>query len=83
LCAKAIPSAGFVAGPCLFKDTMQLAAFSKNQFNRRIGYSAMLVNEGLPSFLVDQIRQQYPPETMTVGLLGWRSRRTAMVRDRH
>jgi UDP-N-acetyl-D-mannosaminuronic acid dehydrogenase len=66
--AKGIPSAGLAAGPCLFKDTMQLAAFSKNQFS--IGYSAMLVNEGLPSFLVEQLRQQHPLETMTVGLLG-------------
>jgi UDP-N-acetyl-D-mannosaminuronic acid dehydrogenase len=66
--ARGIPRAGLAAGPCLFKDTMQLAAFSKNQFS--IGYSAMLVNEGLPSFLVDQLRQQYPLETMTVGLLG-------------
>lgn len=66
--AKGIPRAGLAAGPCLFKDTMQLAAFSKNQFS--IGYSAMLVNEGLPSFLVEQLRQKYPLDTMTVGLLG-------------
>lgn len=66
--AKGIPSAGLAAGPCLFKDTMQLAAFSKNQFS--IGYSAMLVNEGLPSFLVEQLRQQHSLEKMTVGLLG-------------
>jgi UDP-N-acetyl-D-mannosaminuronic acid dehydrogenase len=66
--AEHIPRAGLAAGPCLFKDTMQLAAFSKNQFS--IGHAAMLVNEGLPSFLVEQLRGQYPLETMTVGLLG-------------
>src|ERR1043166_4267864 len=66
--AKGIPSAGLAAGPCLFKDTMQLAAFSKNQFS--IGYSAMLVNEGLPSFLRAQLRLPYPLDKMTVGLLG-------------
>lgn len=66
--AKGLPRAGLAAGPCLLKDTMQLAAFSKNQFS--IGYAAMLVNEGLPSFIVDQIRQQFPLESMTVGLLG-------------
>ncbi|MCC7418289.1 MAG: nucleotide sugar dehydrogenase [Acidobacteria bacterium] len=66
--AQGIPSAGLAAGPCLFKDTMQLAAFSKNQFS--IGYAAMLVNEGLPGFLVDHLRQRYPLESMTVGLLG-------------
>jgi UDP-N-acetyl-D-mannosaminuronic acid dehydrogenase len=66
--AQGIPNAGLAAGPCLFKDTMQLAAYSKNQFS--IGYSAMLVNEGLPSFLVEQLRQLYPLESLTVGLLG-------------
>ena len=33
--ASNIPSAGFSAGPCLFKDTMQLASFFKNQFSLR------------------------------------------------
>ena len=27
-----IPTAGFTAGPCLLKDTMQLAAFNNNNF---------------------------------------------------
>src|SRR4029078_7474911 len=30
--AADIPRAGFAAGPCLFKDTMQLAAFNNNNF---------------------------------------------------
>ena len=63
-----MPRAGLAAGPCLFKDTMQLAAFSKNEFS--IGHAAMLVNEGLPSFLVEQLRQQHPLELLTVGILG-------------
>ena len=66
--AAHMPRAGLAAGPCLFKDTMQLAAFSKQQFS--IGHAAMLVNEGLPSFLVDQLRQQHSLESLTVGLLG-------------
>ncbi len=41
-----IPKAGYAAGPCLLKDTMQLTAFSNNLFS--LGYSAMLINEGLP-----------------------------------
>lgn len=45
---------GFAAGPCLFKDTMQLSAYQNNGFF--LGQSAMLVNEGLPSFLVDQLK---------------------------
>ena len=30
--AANIPRAGFAAGPCLLKDTMQLAAFNNNNF---------------------------------------------------
>ena len=37
--AARIPGPGFAAGPCLFKDTMQLAAFSRNQF--ALGHAAM------------------------------------------
>ena len=45
-----LPKAGFAAGPCLFKDTMQLAAFNNNNFF--LGHAAMLINEGLPNFVV-------------------------------
>jgi UDP-N-acetyl-D-mannosaminuronic acid dehydrogenase len=47
--------AGFAAGPCLLKDTLQLAAFASNNFF--LGHAAMLVNEGLPNFLVNQLRE--------------------------
>jgi len=63
-----VPGPGFAAGPCLFKDTMQLAAFYKNQFS--IGHAAMLVNESLPMFVVDSLAGQHNLEEMTVGLLG-------------
>jgi UDP-N-acetyl-D-mannosaminuronic acid dehydrogenase len=63
-----LPTAGFAAGPCLFKDTMQLAAASNNTFN--LGHAAMLINEGLPNFVVRQIKARYPLDTMTVGILG-------------
>jgi UDP-N-acetyl-D-mannosaminuronic acid dehydrogenase len=46
--------AGFAAGPCLLKDTLQLAAFTGNNFF--MGHAAMLVNEGLPNYLVAQLR---------------------------
>ncbi len=65
---KGMPSAGFAAGPCLFKDTMQLASFSNNTFF--LGHSAMLVNEGLPNFLVGRLKSKYPLKYMTVGILG-------------
>jgi UDP-N-acetyl-D-mannosaminuronic acid dehydrogenase len=63
-----MPAPGFAAGPCLFKDTMQLAAFSQNQFF--LGHSAMLVNEGLPGFVVDQLEKKLPLEGKTVGVIG-------------
>ncbi len=63
-----MPSAGFAAGPCLFKDTMQLAAFNKNNFV--LGHAAMLVNEGLPLYVVSQLEERYDLSAMTVGILG-------------
>ena len=66
--AADMPSAGFAAGPCLFKDTMQLGAFSNNTF--ALGHSAMLVNEGLPLYVVEQIKEKYDLSNMTVGILG-------------
>lgn len=46
---------GFAAGPCLLKDTLQLAAFAKNSFF--LGHAAMLINEGLPNFIVEQLHR--------------------------
>ncbi|PYU72353.1 MAG: nucleotide sugar dehydrogenase [Acidobacteria bacterium] len=66
--SKDFPLAGFAAGPCLFKDTMQLASFYRNQFG--LGFQAMLVNEGMPQFIVDRLDAAYPLDQMTVGLLG-------------
>ena len=66
--AADLPGPGFAAGPCLFKDTMQLAAFSNNQF--ALGHSAMLVNEGLPLYLVSRLEQRFDLSEMTVGILG-------------
>jgi UDP-N-acetyl-D-mannosaminuronic acid dehydrogenase len=54
--AQHFPRPGFAAGPCLFKDTMQLSAFHKSHFF--LGQSAMLVNEGLPVFVADQMEKK-------------------------
>jgi UDP-N-acetyl-D-mannosaminuronic acid dehydrogenase len=64
---RSLPTAGFAAGPCLFKDTMQLAAFYNNDFS--VGQSAMLVNEGFPRVLMGQLRKLGLGDK-TVGLLG-------------
>lgn len=63
-----MPGPGFAAGPCLVKDTMQLAAFSHNNF--ALGHAAMLVNEGLPAFLVAEARRDQDLGSLTAGVLG-------------
>ena len=65
---KGLPKAGFAAGPCLFKDTMQLAAFFPNDFP--LGQAAMLVNESLPRALVRQLQSRFDLREKTVGILG-------------
>jgi UDP-N-acetyl-D-mannosaminuronic acid dehydrogenase len=67
--AEHFPKAGLAAGPCLFKDTMQLSAFYQNNFF--LGQSAMLVNEGLPDFLVNQLEKKMGPlAKKKIALLG-------------
>lgn len=66
--AQYLARPGFAAGPCLFKDTAQLAAFAKNNFS--LGAAAIQVNEGLVLHLIDLMRTKYDLRSMTVGLLG-------------
>jgi len=66
--AADLPGAGFAAGPCLLKDTMQLAAFNNNSF--ALGHASMQINEGLPLYLVSKIAARYDLATMRVGILG-------------
>tara|TARA_B100002003_G_scaffold250585_1_gene290516 strand:+ start:1046 stop:2233 length:1188 start_codon:yes stop_codon:yes gene_type:complete len=66
--AASLPKAGFAAGPCLLKDTMQLAALNTNGF--WLGHAAMMVNEGLPSFIVESLRQKYDLAGKHIGILG-------------
>ncbi len=66
--AADMPGPGFAAGPCLFKDTMQLAAFNNNNF--ALGQTAMMINEGMPLYLVDRLKRRFDLESMTVGILG-------------
>jgi UDP-N-acetyl-D-mannosaminuronic acid dehydrogenase len=66
--AADMPGAGFAAGPCLFKDTLQLAAYNNNNF--ALGHMAMSINEGLPLYLVHRLEQRFDLSTLTVGILG-------------
>jgi UDP-N-acetyl-D-mannosaminuronic acid dehydrogenase len=63
-----LPKAGLAAGPCLLKDTMQLAGFSNNNF--MLGHAAMLINEGQPQFIVNMLKRRVDLRDKTVGLLG-------------
>jgi UDP-N-acetyl-D-mannosaminuronic acid dehydrogenase len=65
---KGFAKAGFAAGPCLFKDTMQLASFANNNFF--LGHAAMLVNEGLPNFIIQKLKEKHDLKTKVVGILG-------------
>jgi UDP-N-acetyl-D-mannosaminuronic acid dehydrogenase len=67
--AKDLPSPGLAAGPCLLKDTMQLAAFTSDHF--QLGQSAMQVNEGQPAYMVEAMERRYGSlRGRTIGLLG-------------
>jgi UDP-N-acetyl-D-mannosaminuronic acid dehydrogenase len=67
--ARDLPGPGFAAGPCLFKDAMQLAAFTSDHFP--LGQAAMQVNEGLPAYIVAALQRRYGTlRGKTIGILG-------------
>jgi UDP-N-acetyl-D-mannosaminuronic acid dehydrogenase len=65
---QAVARPGLTAGPCLLKDTMQLGAFNHGSFV--LGQAAMMINEGLPYLIVQDIKRAYPLASLTVGVLG-------------
>jgi UDP-N-acetyl-D-mannosaminuronic acid dehydrogenase len=66
--AADMPGPGLAAGPCLLKDTLQLAAFNNNNFT--LGHASMTINEGLPMYIVARLEREYDLTEMTVGILG-------------
>lgn len=66
--ASDLPKSGFSAGPCLFKDTMQLSAYSRDKFT--LGHSSMLTNESLPNFLVNKLKSKKSINRKKIGILG-------------
>jgi UDP-N-acetyl-D-mannosaminuronic acid dehydrogenase len=66
--ASDLPGPGLAAGPCLLKDTMQLASFHENNF--ALGHASMIINEGLPLYIVGRLERRFDLSTMTVGILG-------------
>jgi UDP-N-acetyl-D-mannosaminuronic acid dehydrogenase len=66
--AADLPSAGFTAGPCLYKDTKQLSFANQNNF--AIGNAAIEINEGFPNYIVDSLDKKYSLSELTIGILG-------------
>lgn len=66
--AQDFPKAGFAAGPCLFKDTMQLASYYNHKFF--LGHAAMLVNEGMPDYIRDTLKKKGSLRKKKIGILG-------------
>ena len=65
--ASDLPGPGFAAGPCLFKDAMQLSAFARST---SLWAVRQCVNEGMPLYVVDRLADRFDLENMTVGMLG-------------
>jgi UDP-N-acetyl-D-mannosaminuronic acid dehydrogenase len=66
--AADMPGPGLAAGPCLLKDTMQLAAFNNNNF--ALGQASMMINEGLPLYLISRLERCHDLSGTCVGILG-------------
>lgn len=67
--AADLPGPGFAAGPCLLKDTMQLASFTPDHFP--MGQSARQINEGLPTYLVTAMERRFGDLVgKRIGILG-------------
>lgn len=60
--------AGFAAGPCLVKDTMQLSSLFNKKFH--LGKSALKVNQNFPNFLIKNLEKKLDIKNKTIGILG-------------
>ena len=54
---NSLPNSGFVSGPCLYKDTMQLSHYFKNKFE--ILKNIKNINEELPNFILKRLSEKY------------------------
>ena len=63
-----IPKAGFTAGPCLMKDTMQLSSFYNHNF--KLCHSAMSINEQMPLYIIKKLNEKHNLRKKIVGVLG-------------
>lgn len=64
-----LPSAGFSAGPCLLKDTMQLKSFYKGKFE--LGYAAMKINEKhIIDLIINKLKKIKNYKNKVFGIMG-------------
>jgi len=65
-----IPTAGFAAGPCLYKDTIQLSSFLKKSFT--LGQVSTKINQGLPYFIYKKLLNKFKKnlKKKKIGILG-------------
>jgi UDP-N-acetyl-D-mannosaminuronic acid dehydrogenase len=66
--AEGFPKAGLTAGPCLFKDTVQLGAY--NNYTFFMGQAAVMINEGLPNYMVQRVARRFDLKKSVAGILG-------------
>jgi UDP-N-acetyl-D-mannosaminuronic acid dehydrogenase len=66
--AQGFPKAGLAAGPCLFKDTIQLGAYNNNAFF--MNQAAVMINEGFPNYMVQRIARRFDLRKSVAGILG-------------
>jgi UDP-N-acetyl-D-mannosaminuronic acid dehydrogenase len=66
--ASDLPMPGFTAGPCLFKDTVQLSTFNNKLL--QMGNSAININESMPFYIVNKLKKRYDLKNKNVGILG-------------
>ncbi len=59
---------GFAAGPCLLKDTIQLADSDRRNF--ALGQASVVINEQLPNYVVSRLADRIDLAKSTVGILG-------------
>ena len=63
-----LPKAGFAAGPCLPKDTLQLSSQYNHKF--KLFKSAYSINDGIPNFIINKISKIKKFKTKKIGVLG-------------
>lgn len=65
---KNLYKAGFAAGPCLVKDTMQINSLMNDNFS--LGKSALKINQNLPKFIINDLEKKYNLKVNKIGILG-------------